>query len=196
MKLIGLTGTTGSGKGYVAALFAQVGIDSIDTDAVVHRLYRQDAACIAELEAAFGAVLAEDGSVDRKKLASIVFADREKLAMLNSIVHRYVKREVERICLAKEREGCDLILLDAPLLYEAKMENLCDRVIAVVAPEPIRVMRICARDGIDEPAAMRRINNQHTDAFFEENADYVICNDGQASVQEQINCIIGELRNG
>lgn len=196
MKLIGLTGTTGSGKGYVASLFAMAGIDSIDTDAVVHRLYRQDAECIAELQRFFGSVLATDGSIDRKKLASIVFSNPRQLETLNSIVHRYVKREVDRICLDKEREGCDLLLLDAPLLYEARMESLCYRVIAVTAPEPVRILRICARDGIDEAAAVQRIKNQHTDAFFEANADYVICNDGQASVQEQINRIIGELRNG
>ena len=105
MKLIGLTGTTGSGKGYVSTFFARAGIESIDTDAIVHRLYREDKDCIGALVQAFGEILAEDGSVNRKTLASIVFADRSKLATLNSIVHKYVAREVERICLAKEKEG-------------------------------------------------------------------------------------------
>lgn len=196
MKLIGLTGTTGSGKGYVSTLFAKAGIDSIDTDAIVHRLYREDNDCIGELEKTFGSIRAEDGSVNRKQLASIVFADQSKLMTLNSIVHRYVKREVERICLAKEREGCDLLLLDAPLLYEAGMESLCHSVIAVIAPVQIRLQRICARDGIDPQAAEHRMKNQHTDAYFAGKADYLLNNDGQASVQEQVDRIIGELRNG
>jgi dephospho-CoA kinase len=196
MKLIGLTGTTGSGKGYVSAYFARAGINSIDTDAIVHRLYRDDEECIGALEQAFGEIRAEDGSVDRKRLASIVFADREKLATLNSIVHKYVAREVERICHAKEREGCDLLLLDAPQLYEAGMERICYRVIAVTAPQSVRKARICARDHLDAEAADKRIGNQHSDAFFEAKADYVIHNDGQASVSKQVERIIGELKNG
>jgi dephospho-CoA kinase len=196
MKLIGLTGTTGSGKGYVSAYFARAGINSIDTDAIVHRLYRDDEECIGALEQAFGEIRAEDGSVDRKRLASIVFADREKLATLNSIVHKYVAREVERICHAKEREGCDLLLLDAPQLYEAGMERICYRVIAVTAPKSVRKARICARDHLDAEAADKRIGNQHSDAFFEAKADYVIHNDGQASVSKQVERIIGELKNG
>ena len=196
MKLIGLTGTTGSGKGYVSVFFARAGIESIDTDAIVHRLYREDEDCIGALVQAFGEIRAEDGSVNRKMLASIVFADRSKLATLNSIVHKYVAREVERICLAKEKEGCDLLLLDAPQLYEAGMERICHRVVAVTAPESVRKARICARDHLDEAAADKRIRNQHSDAFFEAKADYVINNDGQASVSTQVERIIGELRNG
>jgi dephospho-CoA kinase len=196
MKLIGLTGTTGSGKGYVSGLFAKKGIDSIDTDAIVHRLYREDEHCIATLEAAFGPIQAEDGSVNRKKLASIVFADESKLAKLNSIVHRLVRQRVEEICHTREQEGCEFLLLDAPLLYEAGMEDVCHRVIAVVAPQPIRLQRVCARDGLTLEQAEQRMNHQHTDAFFAEKADYVICNDGQAIVEEQVDRIIGELKNG
>ena len=196
MKLIGLTGTTGSGKGYVSAVFSEMGISSIDTDAIVHRMYREDRECIAKLQEAFGEITVEDGSVDRKKLASIVFADKEKLEMLNSIVHRMVRREVDRICLAKKQEGCSLLLLDAPLLYEAGMEDLCHRVIAVTAPESIRLQRICARDRINLEAAEQRMKNQHSDAYFAEKADFVICNDGKTSVPNQVEQIIGELRNG
>ena len=196
MKLIGLTGTTGSGKGYISAEFAKSGIPSIDTDAIVHRLYREDAECIATLMGQFGNVSAADGSIDRKKLGVIVFADKDKLDLLNSIVHRLVRREVDRICLAKEQEGVEMLLLDAPLLYEAGMEALCECVIAVTAPRALRLQRICARDGIDQAAAERRMKNQHSDAFFAEKADYVICNDGIASVPEQVKQIIGELRNG
>ncbi len=195
MKLIGLTGTSGSGKGYVCALFARIGIDSVNTDAIVHRLYREDGACIARLEEAFGPLCGADGSIDRRKLASIVFADAAKLALLNSIVHSYVKREVERICGQKEAEGCQLLLLDAPQLYEAGMDSICDRVIAVTAPEELRLKRICARDGIDPDAVMCRFRNQHSDAFFAQRADHLICNDGRESLQAQVDRIIGELQN-
>lgn len=194
MKLIGLTGTSGSGKGYVSLLFADRGIGSIDTDAIVHRLYREDADCIASLEAAFGPICGENGGVDRRKLAAIVFADSDRLAQLNRIVHRLVWQEVERICQAKEAEGCQWLLLDAPQLYEAGMEALCHKVIAVTAPVPIRMERICKRDGLSKEAAEARIRNQHSDAFFEERADYLICNDGVMPLAGQIDRIMGELK--
>ncbi|MBQ8288813.1 MAG: dephospho-CoA kinase [Clostridia bacterium] len=193
MKLIGLTGTSGSGKGFVAALFAERGIDSIDTDSVVHRLYREDAECIAALETAFGPLQDGSGAIDRRRLAGIVFANKEKLSALNAIVHRFVKREVERICREKELTGCRFLLLDAPQLYEAGMESVCYRVIAVTAPESLRLNRICGRDHIDCVSAEQRIRNQHSDAFFEARADFVIRNDGIASVEAQVDRIMGEL---
>ena len=196
MKRIGLTGTSGSGKGYVSACFAGYGIESVDTDAVVHRLYRENRECIDAIESAFGAVRAADGSVDRKKLAAIVFADPEKLSVLNAIVHGYVRAEVERICEKRASEGCEVLLIDAPQLYEAGMDALCDAVIAVVAPESLRLERICARDGIDPAAALQRICNQHPDAFFEARADYVIRNDGVCAVEAQVERIVGEWKHG
>lgn len=195
MKLIGLTGTSGSGKGYVSRLFAERGIESIDTDAIVHRLYREDRDCIAALEAAFGSVCDTNGWVDRRKLAAIVFSDGDKLALLNRIVHRFVWREVERIASDKEAEQCAWLLLDAPQLYEAGMETLCYKVIAVTAPESVRLERICKRDGLPRAAVEARISHQHSDAFFEERADYLIRNDGDGSVADQIDNIIGELKN-
>lgn len=195
MKLIGLTGTSGSGKGYVSACFARRGIDSIDTDAIVHRLYREDVACIAALESAFGPLRDGSGIIDRRRLAGIVFTDKEKLATLNAIVHLFVQREVERICREREAEGCAVLLLDAPQLYEAGMEEICHKVVAVTAPEALRIERIRARDHIDGSAAEMRIKNQHCDAFFEERADFVIRNDGVASVEAQVDRLIGELEN-
>lgn len=195
MKLIGLTGTTGSGKGYVSALFAKRGIAHVDTDAIVHRLYSENRSCIDELIDAFGDILAEDGSIDRKKLAPIVFSDEAQLARLNTIVHRYVKAEVDQISKAYADQGADYLLIDAPQLYEAGMESMCWRVIAVTAPMELRVGRICARDALTKEAANARIACQHTDAFYEENADFVIRNDGTNSVEEMVNAIIGALEH-
>lgn len=196
MKLIGLTGTSGSGKGYIAALFAAQGICAIDTDAIVHRLYRENLSCIEELEKAFGSLQTEQGEIDRKKLAAIVFADRDKLQLLNAIVHRYVKSEVGTICQTEQERGTELLLLDAPQLFEAGMEQLCDRVIAVIAPLDLRIERIMERDKISRMRVEERIRNQYTDDYFERNADYVIYNDGKHTVNEQVESIIRELQYG
>ena len=196
MKLIGLTGTTGSGKGFVSRQFGEYGIPSVDTDALVHRLYRENTACIGELTRTFGDVLAGDGSIDRKKLAPIVFSEPAALAKLNAIVHKYVHAEVNRIAMEYHENGADCLLIDAPQLYEAGMESMCQAVIAVVAPTQLRIARVCARDGITEEAARARIKNQHPDSFFRERADYVIENDGIRSVTEQIDFIAGALGYG
>lgn len=195
MKILGITGRSGSGKGYVCALFAELGIPMIDTDAIVHDLYRENDACIAELESAFGALRSEDGSIDRKKLAQIVFSDAEKLKTLNSIVHRYVKREIEKSCARLEAEDAPAVLVDAPQLFEAHLESSCDLIIAVTAPESLRVERIRKRDGITEAGAQARLAHQHEDSFFEAHADVVIVNDGSSDVKEQVRALLDRIRS-
>ena len=96
MKIIGLTGPSGSGKGYVCEIFSSYGIRAIDTDKTVHTLYESDEECRNELQREFGdSIFTSYGNVCRKTLAQIVFSDREKLARLNSIVHKYVIKKCE-----------------------------------------------------------------------------------------------------
>ena len=118
------------------------------------------------------------------------------MARLNSIVHKYVHAEVDRIAMEEQAKGRDCLLIDAPQLYEAGMDSICHAVIAVVAPTELRIGRICARDGITRDAAMARIKNQHPDSFFRERADFVIDNDGIRSTAEQIHIIAGALGYG
>lgn len=193
MKILGITGRSGSGKGYVSALFAERGIPTIDTDGIVHRLYREHRACIAELTAAFGAVLTEQGEIDRKKLSLIVFSDDEQLKKLNEIVHRYVAEEIRKACAAYQAEGRRAVLIDAPQLYEAHLEDACDLVIAVKAPEALRIERICRRDSISEEGAQSRLAHQLDDRFFDEHADAVILNDGEADIRSQIQALLDRI---
>lgn len=193
MKILGITGRSGSGKGYVSALFAEYGIPTIDSDAIVHRLYREHAACIAELTASFGAILTDDGVIDRKKLAQIVFSDDEKLKTLNSIVHRYVAEEIKKACALFEEQGKTAVLIDAPQLYEAHLENICDLVIAVKAPEALRIERICRRDEISEEGAESRLAHQLNDSFFDERADVIIVNDGESDIRSQIETVLNRM---
>lgn len=193
MKILGITGRSGSGKGYACALFAEQGIPIIDTDEIVHRLYRDNSDCIAELVDQFGSILTESGEIDRKKLAQIVFSDESKLAKLNMIVHRYVKNEVMRICASLNEQGSSAVLIDAPQLFEAELEKLCDLVIVVAAPEALRVERICKRDGIDEQSACARLSHQFHDQYLLERADAVIINDGISDVSAQVNQLLNRI---
>lgn len=191
MKIIGLTGTSGSGKGYVSEIFSSYGIRSIDTDKTVHTLYESDEKCRNELRGEFGdSIFDADGNICRKTLAQIVFSDREKLDKLNSIVHRYVIKKCEEEIEKARINGEKAFMIDAPQLFEAKMESICDIVVAVTADTSVRIKRLLARDGISDADIEKRIKNQHTDEFFIEKADYVIINNGNDDVKLQIEKIL------
>jgi len=177
MIIIGLTGTTGAGKGEVGRMFAALGACVCDTDRIYHRLLAESEALKRELTDAFGNITDDAGNIDRKKLAPIVFADREKLSTLNRITHRYVLAETDRILAEADAQGVTVGVIDAPMLFESGADKKCDVVVGVTAPAHIRLARIMARDGLSEEAANNRIANQHTDAWFAQNCDKILVND-------------------
>lgn len=187
MTVLGLTGSSGSGKGEIGAFFAANGVPSLDTDRVYHELVGAPGDCTKELAAAFGKeILAPDGSLDRRALGRIVFADtpeaREKKALLEKITHAYILAAC-RVWIGEQRAaGKSIAVIDAPLLYESGFDRECDAVVAVTAPQASRLARICARDGIGEEAARARLAAQPSDAFYTERADYVIRNDGDLAL--------------
>ncbi len=181
MLIIGLTGPSGAGKGYVASLFARHGVPSLDTDIIYHELLLPPSACLDELVARFGkAILTGRKTLDRAALAALVFAPgaQDALDDLNRITHRHVLREVRRRCRALEAVGCAAVLVDAPQLYESGFHASCGRVLAVLAPREVRLARIMARDGLDEARATARLDAQKPDAFFRTHADAVLENGG------------------
>ena len=114
MIRIGLTGVSGSGKSYVTKIFAKYGVPSINSDAIVHELYSSKNPCTEEIVCLFGdGVLLFDHSVNRKELASIVFASREKLLLLNQTVHPFVLDRINKIAEEKERHGVRAFLIEA-----------------------------------------------------------------------------------
>lgn len=189
MKVVGLCGGSGSGKGTVAKMFSSYGIPSIDTDAVYHTLTGGRSPCTDALAKEFGSeILREDGSLDRKKLAAIVFSGEDKdkkRAALNSISHKFVLDETRRMLAEYERGGASAALVDAPLLFESGFDRECDLIIAVTADKSVRVSRIISRDGISEDAALARISVQLPDEYLLERADFVIDNSGALSDTER-----------
>ncbi len=182
MKVLGLTGPSGSGKGFLKKAFDKHKIAYLDTDAVYHTLVSAPSLCTEELKKAFGGfILHADGSLNRKELAAFVFSgdgeQRKRLDRLNGITHRHVLNAARDWLSKKKKEGYKAAVIDAPLLYESAFDKECDFVIAVLAPIPLRLSRITARDGISEAAAMARMNAQPTDDFYTARADFIICND-------------------
>lgn len=200
MKIIGLCGGSGSGKGTVADLLSLYGIMSIDTDAVYHEITSHKTSCLDEIAESFGAgVISKDGSLNRKELAKIVFSGEDamvKRSLLNRISHKHVWDKTKEIISNLKTGGAEFVIIDAPLLFESGFNKECDFIIAVTADIDIRIERIIKRDGIDKNAATLRIKSQLPDNYLIENADFHIDNSGSfEELEKQIGNLINQLKS-
>ena len=182
MKVIGLCGGSGSGKGTVAEIFSVFGIPSIDTDKVYHELTSRKSECLDALVNEFGnGILNDAGGLDRRALSSIVFGDGAaavRRQTLNEITHKFVLERARNILKDFEDMGAKAAIVDAPLLFESGFDKECDIIIAVIADINVRIKRIMARDGITERSATLRVKTQLPDDYLSMRADYVIDNSG------------------
>ena len=170
--ILGITGGTGCGKTTLLNVIRENGGLVLDCDAIYHQLLQSDEALLQAIENRFPAAF-EDGTLNRKKLGGIVFADPQALSDLNAITHNAVKLQVIR-----QLEGYkSLAAIDAIALFESGLAELCDLTVAVTAPEEVRVARLKARDGISEDYARSRIRAQKSDAWFREKCDHTLEND-------------------
>mgnify|MGYP000523061049 FL=1 len=177
MKILGLTGGSGTGKSAACTAFARLGCGVIDADATYRTLCDTCEPMLKEIQNVFGDVFSTDGKLDRKKLGAIVFADAQKLQQLNAITHPHIRQAARDAFAAYSKRGCLLCIYDAPVLFEGQMETLCDKTCAVLAARNTRIARIVARDAITEEYAALRIDAQKDDAFYRERCDYVVQND-------------------
>lgn len=175
MRLIGLCGRSGSGKGVFASVAEKNGVFVIDCDAVYKELVSKPTELLSELEKEFGTEIIKNGALDRRVLAPIVFNDKEKLSKLNQISHKYIRTEIESILSSLPEES--VVLLDAPTLFESGIDEMCDLIIGVVASDEICVSRIVNRDNITEEEAKLRLANQYPLEFIIDNCDCIIYND-------------------
>ncbi len=177
MKVIGLTGGSGSGKTTAMNYLVERGALGLDCDEVYHRLLRECEPMLEEINARFPGAF-PDGTLDRKALGRIVFADADALADLNGITHRYVREEVRRLLRAHARSGGTLAAVDAVELIDGGLGELCTLTVGVVADRKKRAARIMVREGISEEYALSRIDAQKSDEYYERHCDRVIHNDG------------------
>lgn len=172
--IIGITGGTGSGKTTLLNLIRDHGGLVLDCDAIYHKLLYTDTDLLNAIEQRFPGTV-EDGTLNRKKLGAIVFADEDALQDLNRITHGAVKQEVLRQLSQKPA----LAAIDAIGLFEGGLGELCDVTVAVTAPKEARIHRLIVRDGITEEYARKRIAAQHDDDWFRERCDHILVNDGK-----------------
>ena len=195
MRLIGLCGGSGSGKGSVCEIFLRLGVPSLDLDALYHSLISHDTPCVRELVSEFGDEILSGGKIDRKALGRIVFSDERKRQRLNSIAHKHVIKETERLITSQRALGFDYLIIDAPLLFEAGYDKRCDLVIAVIADTEKRLDRIVARDGISREAALTRINTQISNDELIKKCHYIIYNNSDlTSLEEEVGTVFNKIR--
>jgi len=173
--VLGLTGGSGAGKGEAAKVFAELGALVIDGDTLAHQLMASSQPCFDEVRTVFGDNILTDGEIDRKKLGSIVFSDKEKLAILSGIVHRYV-RKATAMEIAANTLDYSAIVFDGAALFEAGMDDMCDYVVGIFADEDTRLRRILGRDGVSEQTARARIGSQMSQEDLLRRVDFVIYN--------------------
>ena len=173
--VIGLIGGIGSGKSFVASLFAREGARVIDADRIVGGLLRRPA-ILARIQRLWGPdTLRKDGCLDRKVVARRVFEKRSEVTKLNRLLHPLVRREMRRE-LARIRHG--LVVLDAPLLLEAGLRGWCDLIVFVDAPRAVRLARVRRTRGWDAAELRRREALQMSIARKRARADAVVRNAG------------------
>ncbi|MGP2437722.1 dephospho-CoA kinase [Streptomyces sp. JW3] len=176
MLKVGLTGGIGAGKSEVSRLLVECGAVLIDSDRIAREVVEPGTEGLAAVVDAFGAdVLTADGGLDRPKLGSIVFADRDRLGVLNSIVHPLVRARSEELERAAARDA--VVVHDVPLLTENGLAPLYDLVIVVDADPATQLDRLVRLRGMTEPDARARMAAQATRAQRRAVADIVIDND-------------------
>lgn len=195
IRIIGITGPTGAGKGAVSDIFKnKYSVPVLDADKIYHEILAENNDCKSELVSAFGSEICVNGNIDRKVLASVVFANgaKEKLARLNEITHRYVKSEFKARTKVLANKGAKCVIYDVPLLIESGMNNDCNCVISVLANKETRLRRIIMRDNISEDSALMRIKSQKSDEFYISSSNYVIHND---NTQDELSKEVGVIAN-
>ena len=176
MHYIGLTGRSGSGKTVVASVAEELKIPVLDCDALYRRLTERPPPLLEEIAARFGPEAAEGGKLNRAYLREIVFRDEEKREELDTLTGRFMRGFLED--LAASAHGIDLVLLDAPTLFQTGLPDLCSRVVCVISEDEACVRRIVRRDGICVEDAVLRLKNQPSNGFFRANGTDILMNNG------------------
>lgn len=180
--VIGLTGAIGSGKSTVSRLFSEAGFAIVDCDAISRGLDTSRKYINAVREAFGDGVIDMTGGeakIDRKALAEIVFSSPEAKKKLEDIAHPMILDTVYRRVDAAREQKKDVVI-DAPLLFESGLDDICDFTVGVVTDEKLRFERAMKRGGITEDNLRRRIELQPKNEFYASRCDYIIENDGTA----------------
>jgi dephospho-CoA kinase len=193
MKLIGITGGIGAGKSTVTDYLKAKGLTVLDADLVAREIVEPGSEALGLLADAFGMViLNEDGSLNRRKLAEIVFANPAKKGLLDEITHKKViEIMLERANSMRDQQ---VVFLDVPLLFESGMDKYVDSVWLVDADDETRVQRVVERDGITEDHVIKRMSYQMDREEKIRRSHVILCNNGvKDELYRQIEVLINNI---
>lgn len=180
--VLGLTGGIATGKSTVVDLFQQFGFPIVDADKIARQVVEPETPGLQDIVQFFGTeILTATGSLNRKKLGAIIFADAQKRTKLNQLLSSYIQAAIMAEIEVKQAHS-SLVVVDIPLLYEGGYETYMDQVAVVYIPESLQLVRLMARDQLTKKEALQRIHSQWPIEKKRELADVVFDNQGE---QEQ-----------
>ena len=196
MRIIGITGNSGSGKSTVSKMISKnYEAKIIDADKIAKEMTMNKGEYLQAIKQTFGEDVIKDNTLDRKKLADIVFSNKTEKEKLDSLTFEYVVRRIkEEIKKAQIKSDIKYIVLDVPLLFESKINEVCNYTIGVTAPKIEKIKRICKRDKLSEEKALQRLNSQPDDEFFIQKCDFIIENINNEKTEEKVNEIMLKLQ--
>lgn len=189
--LIAIAGGIGCGKSVVSRILSALGYRVYDSDSRAKKLMDNDDAIKQAIAREISPdTITSSGQIDRKRLAAIVFADKEKLQRLNSIVHGAVKRD---IAAWRERHPAEPLWVESAIIYESGISKMVDEVWDVTAPEEIRVDRVVKRNGISPEEVRMRIDAQAVPIASPHERVFTILNDGVQPLLPQVLNLLSRL---
>ena len=194
--LVGLTGGIATGKSTVSALLRQLGCEIVDADLLAREVVEPGQPAWTTIVAEFGQdVLTGDGTLDRKKLGAIVFADPERRRRLEAITHPAIRERFQaRLDELAEKGFTGIVIFDAAVMIESGNYKNMDRLVVVVTDEPTQMSRLQGRDGTDDAEGRRKIASQMPLSEKAKLADYVIDNSGDRhETAEQVRRVFAAL---
>jgi len=179
MKRIGITGGIGSGKSVVTKLLRRKGYTVLDADEVAREAAAPGEPSMLRLSEEIGDdIFLEDGNLDRKKLAKLMFSEPMVLMIVNEIFHSDIRRRIEEKAAKAAERGESIMFISAPLLFESEADWMTDEIWLVTADEDVSLERVMKRDGMPEEDVRARMNSQMPEEEKRKRADTVFENNG------------------
>ena len=183
--VLGLTGGIATGKSTAVAIFKKYGFPIVDADIIARQVVEPETEGLKAIQQAFGKeVIQANGSLDRKKLAAIIFSNDKKRVMLNELLSPFIRNEIMRQ-IQEKSQLTNLVVVDIPLLYEGGYDQVVDKVAVVYIPESVQQSRLMKRDNLTQLEAEKRIASQWSIEEKKAKADFVFDNQGNHEELEQ-----------
>ena len=175
MLKIGITGNIAAGKSTVEELLIEKGFKVLDADDLAHDLLREKSVKAKIVDAFAGYDILEEGELSRPKLGKIIFTNKDDRQLLESILHPLIKEEIRQFFSASEKRE-EVVFVSVPMLFEAKFEDVFDKIILVYADDEIRIQRLIARNDLNEEMAQNRLDIQMSQDKKKPLSAYIIFN--------------------